>query len=85
MVHSLSSQTDYTGREIFFDPNIEKTNVSSYFLAKWHNANSKLQGLINNDTLLTTISLGGSHYPMYCKHHPGFFAINIGQRFFSCL
>ena len=82
MVHSLSSQTDYTGHEIFFDPNIENSNVSSYFLTKWRNANSKLQGLINNDTLLTTISLGWSHYPMYANITQEFSPLILGKDFF---
>jgi len=81
-VYSLNSQTDYTGHKIFFDPNIETTSVSSYFLAKWRNANSKLQGLINNGTILTTISVGGSHYPIYTDVTQGFLPLILGKDFF---
>ena len=54
---SLSSQTDYTGREIFFDLNQDSSSVSSYFVTKWRNINVKLQGVLSNGVLLVTCQI----------------------------
>jgi len=82
-VYSLNSQTDYTGREIFFYLNIDSSSVSSYFVAKWRSVNVKLQGILNNRVLLTTLTLGGSHYPLFANITQDFSPLILGKDFFS--
>ncbi len=84
MVYSLNSQTDYTGHEIFFDLNLDGSSVSSYFVAKWRSANNKLQGVLTYDgKLLTTLSLAGSHYPLFANLIQDFFSLILGKDFFD--
>jgi hypothetical protein len=82
-VYSLNTQTDYTGRKIFFDLNLDGSSVSSYFVAKWRSANNKLQGVLTYDgKLLTTLSLAGSHYPLFANLIQDFSPLILGKDFF---
>ncbi len=80
---SLSSQTDYTGREIFFDLTKASSTVSPYFVAKWRSVNDKLQGVFNHGVLLTTLSLGGRHYPLFASITQDFSPLILGTDFFQ--
>jgi hypothetical protein len=82
-VYSLNSQTDYTGRKIFFDLNLDDSSVSSYFVAKWRSANNKLQGVLSYGKLLTTLSLAGNHYPLFANITQDFSPLILGKDFFD--
>jgi len=79
---SFNSKTDFTGCDIFFDLTKEKTTVSSYFIAKWRTANRNLQGIVNNGILLTTVTVGENHYPVYANITHGFTPLILGRDFF---
>ena len=79
---TLNSKTDYTGREIFFNLDNEKTTVSAYFLAKWRNSNVNLQGVLSCGVILTTVKIGESHYPIFANITPDFGPLILGRDFF---
>ena len=80
---TLNSKTDYTGREIFFNPDNEKTTVSTYFLAKWCNSNVNLQGVLSCGVILTTVKIGECHYPIFASITPDFGPLILGRDFFK--
>ena len=80
---SLNSKTDFTGREIFFNLDNEKTTVSAYFLAKWRNANPNLRGVLSYGVILTTVKIGDSHYPIFANVTNDFRPLTLGYDFFS--
>ena len=57
--------------------------MSSYFLAKWRSANRNLKYAICNGVLLTTISVGGNHYPIFATIIHDFSPLLLGADFFQ--
>jgi len=71
------------GSEIYFNSNIERSYMSSYFLSRWQQKNKNSCILFNNGVALLPIKIGGRLYSTYIAMTTDFSPLTLGRDFFQ--
>ena len=71
------------GSEIYFNTNVEKSCMSSYFLSKWQQKNKNNEILFNNGVALLPVKIGGRLYSTYIVLTADFSPLTLGRDFFQ--
>ena len=71
------------GDEIFFDPEITNSCMSSYFLSKWQQKNEQSEIFISGEVVVAPIKMKGRIYPVALILTPDFSPLTLGQDFFA--